>query len=78
MHRTLKGTVAFALTLVVVGLSQPAQSVAAPETALAPFTAEALGGASGGVLGDRQPPVRLGSVSGGVLYQVGEEIPQLA
>jgi hypothetical protein len=64
------------LTLVVLGLSQPAPSLAAPQTARTPFTAEALGGASGGVLGDRRPAVRLGGVSGGVLVYAGEEIPQ--
>ncbi|MCD6029423.1 MAG: hypothetical protein K0S78_1597 [Thermomicrobiales bacterium] len=76
MRRMITGTVAFVLTLVALGLSQPATSLAAPETVRSPFTAEALGGASGGVLGDRQPAVRLGGASGGVLSHIGEEIPQ--
>ena len=50
MRRMITGTVAFVLTLVALGLSQPATSLAAPETVRSPFTAEALGGASGGVL----------------------------
>ena len=76
MRRIITGTLAFAFTLVVLGLSQPATSLAAPETVRSPFTAEALGGGSGGVLGDRQPAVRLGGASGGVLSHIGEEIPQ--
>jgi hypothetical protein len=76
MRRIITGTVAFALTLVVLGFGRPTSSLAAPETARAPFTAEALGGASGGVLGDRQPAVQLGGASGGVLVHIGEEIPQ--
>ena len=70
MFRNLKGTIAFSLTLVVLGLNQPTTSLAAPETVRAPVTAEDLG------LGHAQPAVRMGGASGGVLYHIGEEIPQ--
>ena len=70
MYRNLKGTIVLSLTLVVLGLNQPTTSLAAPETVRAPVTAEDLG------LGHAQPAVRMGGASGGVLYHIGEEIPQ--
>jgi hypothetical protein len=72
MRRIITGTIALSLTLVVLGLSQPATSLAAPETGRAPLTAENLG------LGHAQPAVRMGGLSGGVLVNIGEEIPQRA
>jgi hypothetical protein len=70
MRRIITGTIALSLTLVVLGTSQPTTSLAAPETVRAPFTAENLG------LGHAQPTVRMGGASGGVLVNIGEEIPQ--
>jgi hypothetical protein len=70
MYRNLKGIIAFSLTLVVLGLNQPTSSLAAPEPVRAPVTAEDLG------LGHAQPAVRMGGASGGVLYHIGDEIPQ--
>ena len=70
MRRIITGTIALALTLVAFGLSQPATSLAASETARARLTAHDLG------LGHAQPAVPLGGASGGVLVHIGEEIPQ--
>ncbi len=71
MRRIITGTLAFAFTLVALGLSRPATSLAASETARAPLTTAAL------ELGEAQPAVPMGGSPGGVLSHIGEEIPQL-
>lgn len=70
MRRIFTGTVAFALTLVAFGMSQPSTLLAAPETVRAPLAVESPG------LSHAQPAVPMGGVSGGVLSHIGEEIPQ--
>lgn len=75
MRLIITGNLAFALTFVALGLSQPAALLAAPETNRAPLAAQELG------LGHTQPAVRLGGSPGGVIgdrYPIGEEIPQRA
>jgi hypothetical protein len=70
MRRIITGTIALAMTFVVLGLNQPSTSLAAPETVRARLTVESLG------LGHARPAVPMGGSPGGVLYHIGEEIPQ--
>jgi hypothetical protein len=69
MNRIITGTIAFALTLVALGPNQQTSPLAA-DIARTPLSAEALG------LGHAETAANMGGASGGVLYQIGEEIPQ--